>query len=368
MRTTNRRIVKSVLIAVAFALTLLALRGVPSASADASDLKIEKTCGPEVFRPNEWTVNQCLIRVTNTGDTPISDITTGYANASGVIPSHYFILYEVDGQPRPIEPTGLSFGPNGTLQPGQSADVRLVTLLKMPREGVYDGEWPTKVDGEIVPDSTPLHYEGKADTAAPPKDLKVSQIGFRKDTRAVFETTITNNSTAAVTELSGMEHYGRSAKLVAAEFGSSEVPTANLVKWDLASLGKQSLAPGESLTLRTIYELAEDSPGYAQSGVLVEATVDGEQQLYGSSGGSVCLACGQDEEITPQPDSGSSAPGGRDSGSAQRPSTGSESVSAPGTGEGPSTGSMPLTLYVALAAAGAGLVATALLVRRRLRP
>ncbi len=318
------------------------------APAYVPQLKIEETCTPYVFRPNEWTLHECLIQLTNVGDTPLSNLSGDYASSSGVIPDHYFILYEVDGRPRPIDPTGLSFGNSDTLQPGQTSNVRLDVLLRMPSEGIYDGEWPVEVDGVIVPGSLPDHYEAKVGAADPPTDLAVSQVGYLKGTRtAVFDTTITNNSASAVTQLSVMEHYGASAKPAGTKFNPSEsVPSANLMKWDLASLGKQSLAPGESLRLSTVY-MTDSSAGPVESGVLVEATVDGKQQLYGSSGGSVCVACDQEP--------------------AAAPATGLNSVSAPRTGDGPSGNSVPLTLDVALAAAGVALGSVALVARRKVR-
>ncbi len=356
MKTTNRKIAKSLLLGVAVALTLLALRGVSSAAAAASDLKVEKTCGPAVFRPNEWTAYQCLIRLTNTGDAPLSNITSAYTSSSGVIPTYYFMLHEVDGKPMPIDPTGLSFGSDLTLQPGQSADVRLVVLLKMDREGAYVGEWPAEVDGEVVPGSAALHYEAKASAVDPPTDLQVSQIGYRKDTAAVFEITITNNTSKPVTELSVTEHYGSNAKLVVAGSTSAQIPGANLVKWDLASLGVQSLAPGESLKLQTIYE-PEDNAGSVRAGVLVEATVGGEHQLYGSSGGSVCFGCDSDEGGPTSSYDGS-----------QPPSFGSDFVLAPRTGEGPGPASVPATLCAALlVGVGVALGSVALVARRGIR-
>ncbi len=265
------------------------------------------------------------------------------------------------GQPLPIEPTGLSFGvKGGALQPGQSADVRLVTLLKMPREGAYDGEWVTRVDGEVVP-TTPLHYEALADAVEPPTDLRVSQTGYREDTRAVFETTIINDSQSAVAQLSVMEHYGPTADVVSTAPGAELVASANLLNADLTSLGKDSLAPGETLTLRTVYE-SQDPRGYVQSGVLVEAIVDGRVQLYGSSAGSVCVACGGGEEdVTPQ-----AGGGGGDSGSeAVPPSSGDlDSVAAPATGEGPSSTSIPVAAHAALAVTGVAVIGMAQLVRR----
>jgi len=318
-----------------------------AASIEPPDLEIDETCGPNVFRPNEWTLHECQIDLTNAGDTPLSNLSGEYTSSSGLAPDHYFILYEVDGRPRPIDPTGLSFGNSDTLQPGQTSNVRLDVLLRMPSEGVYDGEWPVEVDGVIVPGSPPDHYEAKAGAADPPTGLEVEQVNRELDASSVvFETTITNSSSSAITQLAITEHYGPDQQPKETQFKPSEsVPDANLLKWDLASLGMQSLRPGESLKLVTTYATPG---GLIESGVMVEATVDGKQQLYGSSGGSVCVGvCDQKP--------------------AAAPSLGFDSALAPRTGDGPSGSSTPLTVDVALAVAGTMLAGVGLVARRRVR-
>jgi hypothetical protein len=368
MKWTIQSTVKPVLVAITLALALLAAHGPPAASADASDLAIESNCGPNVFRPNEWVVNQCLIRVTNTGDAPLTNISTDYGTASGVIPDHYFVLYEIDGQPLPIEPTGLGFGSGGALEPGQSVDVRLLTLLKMPGEGAYEGEWPTTVDGEIVPGSESLHYEAHADAAEPPTDLEVVQtlLGRPGDERVTFETTITSKSSSDVTDLSLTEHYGDGVTLAAVEPAGAELTGVNLLKFDLISFGKESLAPGEALTLRTTYESADALRcPYAESGLVVEATVGGETQLYGARAGGARV-CGPERAVEPPPDGGDFGDGR--GGPLEPPSTGArEVVRVPSAGEGQSSTSVPMAACAALAASGVALVGASQLVRWRRR-
>lgn len=316
------------------------------ASLQPPDLKIDETCSPNVFRPNEWTLHECLIDLTNTGDTPLSNLSGDYVSGSGVIPDHYFILYEVDGQPRPIDPTGLSFGNSDTLQPGQTFDVRLDVLLRMPSVGVYDGEWPVEVDGVIVPGTPPNHYEARADAADPLTGLKVEQVNHELDASSVlFDTTITNNSSSAITQLAITEHYGPDQELKETQFTPSESdPDEGLLEWDLASLGVQSLAPGESLKFSTTYST---SGGAVESGVMVEATVDGKQQLYGVSSQNSCDGCGI------------GAVG-------DVPSVGPAAALPPNTGEGPSDARIP-TLWEILAGAGLALSGVALVARRRVR-
>jgi hypothetical protein len=366
MKSISRNAVRPVLVAITLALVTFAAHGPPAASADASDLAIESTCGPNVFRPNEWVVNQCLIRVTNTGDAPLTHISTDYGTASGVIPDHYFVLYEIDGQPLPIEPTGLSFGSGGALEPGQSVDVRLLTLLKMPGEGAYEGEWPTTVDGEIVPGSEPLHYEAHADAAEPPTNLEVVQarLGRPGDESVTFETTITNRSSSEVTELSLNEHYGEGVTLAEVEPAGAELTGVNLLKLDLISFGKESLVPGETITLRTTYESADPSRcQLAESGLVVEATVGGERQLYGARAGGAPV-CGPERVVEPRPVPGEDGDGR--GGPVEPPPTGaSEAVRVPSTGEGPSSTSIPATACAVLVAVGLALVGAAQLIRPR---
>ena len=212
MTATDRRILKPVLLAISLGLMLLALaplaaNGPPSASADGSDVKIEETCGPYVFRPNEWVVYQCLIRATNTGDEPARDIVTSITGSSGIILDAYFILFEVDGSPLPIEPTAKSFSAGGELAPGVTANVRLLVLLKTTEEGAYDAVWTTRANGDVV-FTDPIHYEARDDAEAPPTGLSVEQVGRSRGRQAIFTTTITNHSSSSVTRLLLMKHYG----------------------------------------------------------------------------------------------------------------------------------------------------------------
>lgn len=368
MTATDRRILKPALLAISLGLMLLALaplaaNGPPSASADGSDVKIEQTCGPYVFRPNEWVVYQCLIRATNTGDEPARDIVTSITGSSGIILDAYFILFEVDGSPLPIEPTAKSFSAGGELAPGVTANVRLVVLLKTTEEGAYDAVWTTRANGDVV-FTDPIHYEARDDAEAPPTGLSVEQVGRSRGRQAIFTTTITNHSSSSVTRLLLMEHYGPNGVEPA---GSSPreweyYGGANLAKWDLSAFGLDELAPGETLSLETTYESRGNC--YVQSGVLVEATVDGEQQLYGASAGSASAECSGDVALPAEP-----AAGGDEAGSmplpSEPPATGNEAVRAPATGEGPSSTSIPVAAYAALAVTGVAVIGMAQLVRRR---
>ena len=371
MKATHRML-KPALLAIALGLMLIALalaplaaNGPPSASAVGSDVKIEETCGPYVFRPNEWVVYQCLIRATNTGDEPARGIVTSITGSSGIILDVYFILFDVDGSPLPIEPTARSFSAGGELAPGVTANVRLLVLLKTTEEGAYDAVWTTRADGDIV-FTDPIHYEARDDAEAPPTGLSVEQVGRSRGRQAIFTTTITNHNSSSVTRLLLMQHYGPDGVEPA---GSSPREReyyggANLAKWDLSAFGLDGLAPGETLTLETTYESRGNC--YVQSGVLVEAIVDGGQQLYGASAGSASAECSGDVALPPEP-----AAGGGEAGDmplpAEPPATGNGVVRAPTTGEGPSSRPTSAAVCVALTVVGVALVELATLVRRRAR-
>ncbi len=211
----------------------------------------------------------------------------------------------------------------------------------MPEEGIHEQTWTTTVNGDIVP-ATPSRYEARDDATSPPTDLSVRQIGISRGRQAVFTTTVTNNSSSPVTQLSLWEHYGPDG-VEPVGFSPRESESysngANLAKWELSSLGLDELEPGKSLTLVTAYE-AHGSP-FVQSGVLVEATVDGQQQLYGSSAGNIYVG---------RNDQGAPAPVAR----------------VPETGEGSSSESVPVTPLAALVVVGVAFVGTAQLMRKGL--
>lgn len=361
MKTTDRGVIKLGLLAAGLALSLFALQGrqVASAAPGPSDLKFEKTCEGTVFRPGEWVVYDCLVKLTNTSDEPMPSVSSAWKSASGVNPDYYWILFEIDGKALPIEPRALNTPPTGVLQPGQSVDIRLVTLLKMPAEGVYDGTWPTLVGDAPVPGTEVNRFEAKADAKLPPEDLIVNQVSYRKGTQAVFKTTITNNSDSTVSDLHFTERYGPETRLVDTNFApADDDTTASIVQWRLAFSDQKSLAPGETMKLQTVYESLYG--GDVESGVLVEATVNGEKELYGDRADPVCTSCGT-ENNPPAVAPGSE---GLDVPLLPPAAMGSQAVTPPNAGEGPSGDSERLLYAVALTAVIA-LTGTAIVVRRR---
>jgi len=357
MTTADRKISKLALLAVTLALVLF-LAGLSSASAEDIRIDVDRTCSPEEFRPNEWVVFECVSHLTNLGSTPITDIRAGVVSAEGVIPDHFRILYTVDGQAMPQNPTDIGVGGQGVLQPHETVEARHITLLWMDSEGTYEGDWQVSA-GEQVVKKLPLRHEARADAAQPAKDLLVSRklLAGGPGQKAVYETTVANRGTRAVTGLTLTERYNPEASLLETDPpATSEQADVQIARWTLDSFGKESLAPGESLTLTTVYATSPNGCDYIQTGAMVEATVGGKAQRYGARTedvqGGRCAGEAVGDRIVENPPI--AAPPGP--------------ILMPAAGEGLGEATFDVVWPVAfLAAAGAGLIATALVVRRRAR-
>ena len=213
----------------------------------------------------------------------------------------------------------------------------------------------------------PIRFVARADAADPPRDLLVTNeivggpAGEEAAPIATYETTITNQGSSAVTELRVIDRYAEYLTFVGSEPApSTQNPAVQIASWDLASFGKDSLAPGESLVLRTTYGPAQGSDcGYVTSGVVVEATVDGQERRYGARADDEAMVgdCNHEDR-----------PGGQGGGEDMPLGRGGGPVIAASTGEGPtpSGGDAGWTATV-LAAGGASLVGAALALRRRAR-
>ena len=255
------------------------------------------------------------------------------------------------------------------MKPGQTIATRMVVLLRM-RAGTYESDLEAvSAQGEVMLRS-PIRYSASADAVEPRRDLLVSRKLLRGGSgeKAVYETTVTNQGSSAVTDLTLTERYNESAVFLAAEPpAASEQTDVQLARWDLPSLGKESLAPGESLKLVTTYAAASPSScDLIRTGAVVEATVGGATQRYGARADDVAGGTCAGE------DTGDTVPGG--SGPAHDspmglvpPSGGStEPVMIPSTGDGAAPGGGDARWAVAgLAAAGVALVVAARLIRKR---
>jgi uncharacterized repeat protein (TIGR01451 family) len=357
MMTIARGITKPLLLAIAIALALLSTASTPS-SAEKHRLDIDRACSPEVFRPNEWVVFECVVHLTNTGRTPIENLRAGVAGATGLIPDSFRILYSVDGKLMPQSPTDIGVGGQGILQPGQTVEARLVTLLWMDSVGKYEGDWRVWSGDEVLA-MMPVTYESRIGAAELPKDLLVTRklLSAQPGQTAVYETTITNQGSSAVTDLTVTERYNPEAEFVESEPpAASQQADVQIATWELNSFGKQSLVRGGSITLTTTYadpfpSSCDSVPYIIQTGAMMETTVDGKVQRYGARtldvAAGLCAGDGSAEVVlTPVPYS--------------------PVVVAPVTGEGADGATFDVVWTAAfLAAAGAGLVSAALVVRRR---
>ena len=369
----TRRIVLG-LVAALFALTILgeapgAAAGPAAVSAEEMGLTFEDTCTPDTFRPNEWVVLVCDIRLANGGQDPLGGISVRIGSPRGVTPDYYWMWYTINGEFVPVEGSALSFGRAiGILQPGQTVISRVVGLVRMPEEGTYESDLTVSVGRQDV-QMLAMPLTAVAGAPAPPAGLLVTKrLASRQAdsygvASATYFTTVTNQGSSPVTELKVTDRYSDPAVLVGADPApASEKAAFELASWDLASFGKESLAPGESLVLRTTYGPAQGSDcGYVTSGVVVEAVVGGQRQFYGAH---------------PDPDQwamvgdcqGENRPGGGDGGVSVGDGQGGGPMSAPGTGEGPSpSGGNAWWMTAVLAAGGASLVGAALALRRRAR-
>jgi hypothetical protein len=370
------------LVAIVVAPTLLmaAARGAAGpapVSAEELGLAFEHTCTPDTLRPNEWAVIECVARSTNQSQDTLSDVGWSVGGTySGTVPGYFFVWSKRDGEFQPVGTAGLIFG-GYDLRPGQTVETRTVLLLRMA-EGTFETGLDLSVGGREVL-TQPNRFVAKAEAADPPKDLLVTNelvggpAGEEAMPTATYETKIMNQGSSAVTQLRVTDRYDEYLTLVSPEPApSTQSPSVELASWDLAAFGKDSLAPGESLVLLTTYGPAADYDcGYVMSGVVVEATVDGQERRYG--------ARAEEEATVGECDSGGTTEGpigGGDTivGGERRPvesGRGGPSgplAAPPATGEGPSpSGGDAWWAAAVLAAGGASLIGAALALRRRSR-
>jgi hypothetical protein len=206
----------------------------------------------------------------------------------------------------------------------------------------------------------PIRFVATAGAAEPPRDLVVTselvtEVGEEPAPTATYRTMIANQGSSDVTDLTLTERYTEGVALVSADPApASQSPGVQLASWDLASFGRGSLAPGESLVLRTTYGPGADLDcGWVNGGVVVEATVGGQEQRYGArpSQGAMVGECRY----------GLAGVGG----GPQIGGGGGLPVTAPPSGEGlVSAGGDASWLAAALAGAGVLLIGVSLAARR----
>jgi hypothetical protein len=365
MKAINWSMARVLPVAFLVILGVLMVRDMPAA-AEEPGLVFEHTCTPDAFRPNEWVVIECVGRSANEGQDTLSDIRWSVGGTfNGSLPTYLFVWSERDGEFQPVGTGGLTFG-GYDLGPGQTAETRTVLILRMS-EGTFETELDLSVGGREVL-TKPIRFAATAEAADPLGDLLVTKelvggpAGEEAMPTATYETKITNEGSTAVTQLTLTDRYGEYLALVSADpTPVNEKAAFELASWDLASFGKESLAPGESLVLRTTYGPAQGSDcGYVTSGVVVEATVDGQERRYGARAEDEALVGKCDYEWMPDGEGeGEYIPVGGGVGG---------TIVPPSGGEGPAGREVDVLWAVAvLAAGGASLVGAAMALRRRAR-
>lgn len=319
----------------------------------APDLSFDVTCTPDTFRPNEYVAVECISRFANQSQDPLSDIRLDIISSavSGRTPSYFFMWSTRDGELLPVGTGQLGFEV-GDLEPGQTLVTSTVVLLNMD-EGTFETELRASV-GEQVIHSVPIRFVATPGAAEPLTDLLVTmgpvgEVGVEPRPTATYETTITNQSSGEVTDLRLTERYGGSTTLVGAEPApASQDPGLELASWDLASFGSDSLAPGGSLVLRTTYGPSGGLDcAFLSSGVVVEATVGGQEQRYAARI-TTSAPIGDCPYVVPGIGGG-----------------GELAVTLPRGGEGPAPPGGESWAAAALAGTGLALIGAGLAVRRR---
>ncbi len=334
------------------ALVLAAL--LPSAAVHAQTppppigpVSIDVTCSPDMFRPDTWIVLTCTTRVTNMGENGIPSGTLSVMSDSGPVPEYYWVSNVHDGKYVPVGAFDLSFNVD-PLQPGETYEFTLTGLDRMS-EGTWNGTDSFQVGGQEMK-SIPLKLVAYDNATVPLDHLDVTMTPTNDDgvspvSEAMYETVIENRGQASVSDLTITERID-DVSLASAGPAASH-PLEGVNTWNLASFGKESLAPGESVVLHTSYKPLDPSAcGSVDASLVVEANVGGTVERYGLRPDSPAL------------------------GNCDSPETGGGGgpISLGQGGEGPAERTFDFIWAAALlATAGVGLVGLALVARRRLR-
>jgi hypothetical protein len=255
------------------------------------------------------------------------------------------------------------------VQPGQTFESKVIELAMMS-EGAWRGSATLDIDGQSVA-TVPLQQTANSSAEAPPRDLRltrtfteVSADGVRVPT-VTYETKITNQGSTPITDVKITERADNATLLGTDPVPSDRNDALGLVTWDLTSFNADTLIPGESLILHATYGPLDDGCSSMIAGIVVEADVGGTTERYG---------VGPDESplVGNCPDS------------PQRPTLSesdmwvlrhdgvlpedSASFGFAQAGDGPAARTFDFIWAAALlAVGGAGLVAVALVARRRVR-
>jgi len=249
--------------------------------AAVDGLVFEFSCSPGVFRPRAATVVECVTRYSNQGEEvrPAGRAELIPARSGPVI-QYTLVWMEVNGERVPVDAHQTVF-PGQELAPGETVEVRTVVVMTAQAEGVSESELRViSADGQVIT-SVPIVYTVTEEAADPPTGLSMeSTVGLR-GSESSYVLTVTNRSAEEVNALTLTLRYENASLLDAEPAALVDDASQQLVSWDLASFGRQSLAPGESLELRT--SLALDVAGCRTARVIAvaEAATGEDTQRYG---------------------------------------------------------------------------------------
>ena len=225
----------------------------------------------------------CTISVTNNGDSVLSFGGATVGSYEGTTPEFFTVWSKGDGQFQPVTGNTISW-PAVQVAPGATAQVEALALVLM-HQGTFRFNLDMSADGQPLAPQ-PLQYTATPGATDPPTELLVTKTLVENPAECetvTFETRVTNQGSAVVTALTLTDRLDGAVLVAASPSPAAQYADAGLITWDLASLGKQSLAPGESLALRTTYGVAQSwQCAQAGGGVVAEATIGGEQRLYGT--------------------------------------------------------------------------------------
>ena len=250
--------------------------------APSLSLAFEAGCNP-TFRPDVWTTVDCTISITNSGSSVLSFGGATVGSYEGTTPEFFTVWSKSDGRFQPVTGNTITW-PAVQVAPGATAQVEALTLVQM-HEGTFRFNLEMSANGQPLAPQT-LQYTATPGATDPPTELLVTKTLVENPAECdtvTFETRVTNQGSAAVTALTLTDRLDGAVLVSASPSPAAQYADAGLINWDLASLGKQSLAPGETLALRTTYGVAQSwQCAQAGGGVVAEATVDGQQRLYGT--------------------------------------------------------------------------------------
>ncbi len=339
----------------AFATPAAAQPPTPTPSTPSA-LVLDEKCTPTTFRPDEWVVVDCIQRVTNNSSAWVFGAYTMVERYEGTIPSYYVMWSRRADNYLPV-PSATTSYPGFGLGPGETSEMETAVLFKMP-QGKFSFDLGVFVNDEMVTSQT-IVLDAEPGAAAPPAGPLIAEPIFSiasDGTSGEFDVRITNSSKSGITALTLTDRLPDGILIADDPKPAAAFSDVSLMQWDLSSFGKKSLAPGESLLLKMTHGLqGYGGCGVVSFGLVVRATVDGEERLYGREVAQSWGDCPEGGEggggFVP-----SVPPTGIESGIAASPATdgsGTQAITAPRSGEGNGATTRGLgTLAEALAVAG----------------